>query len=297
MCRRRGLRQRLEALLAAHDVTDSFMADPTEASSPAWYRELPEAPDEAVGMTIGRYKLLEKIGEGGCGVVYVAEQTEPIRRRVALKVIKLGMDTKQVVARFEAERQALALMDHPEHCQGAGCGSDRRRAGPTSSWNWCAGFRITEYCDQHQLCTRERLDLSSRSARPSSTRIRKASFTGTSSPPTSWSPCTTGAGAQGDRLRHCQSHEGRLTDATVYTQLHQFIGTPAYMSPEQAEMSGLDIDTRSDIYSLGVLLYELLTGRTPFDGRNCWRPGSTRCARRSGKREPLGPGRDLPKPS
>ena len=108
-----ALRQRLEALLAAHDQPEALLATQAESARPTIKLDLADEPDEAVGMTLGRYKLREKIGEGGCGTVYVAEQTEPVRRRVALKVIKLGMDTKQVVARFEAERQALAMMDHP----------------------------------------------------------------------------------------------------------------------------------------------------------------------------------------
>jgi len=162
-----ALRQRLEALLAAHEAPDEL----SPAVKATIKLELADAPDEAVGQTLGRYKLMERLGEGGCGVVYVAEQTQPVRRRVALKVIKLGMDTKAVVARFEAERQALAMMDHPNIAKVLDAGTtDLGR--PFFVMELVRGIRITDYCDQNQLSTQERLDLSSRSARPSSTRIR-----------------------------------------------------------------------------------------------------------------------------
>jgi serine/threonine protein kinase len=220
------------------------------------------------GDRIDRYKLLEQIGEGGCGVVYMAEQEEPVRRRVALKVIKLGMDTRQVIARFEAERQALALMDHANIAKVLDAGTTA--AGrPFFVMELVRGVRITDYCDRHNLSTRQRLELFvqvchaiqhahqkgiiHRDIKPSNIlvtvdedvpRPKVIDF--------GIAKATTGQ---------------RLTDMTLHTAFEQFIGTPAYMSPEQAEMSGLDIDTRSDIYALGVLLYELLTGRTPFDAR------------------------------
>ena len=152
-----ALRTRLEALLAAHEEPDESLATKTEAARPTLKIEMAEEPpDEAVGQTLGRYKLLERVGEGGCGVVYVAEQTEPVRRRVALKVIKLGMDTKQVVARFEAERQALAMMDHPNIAKVLDAGTtDVGR--PFFVMELVRGIRITDYCDQAQLSTKERL--------------------------------------------------------------------------------------------------------------------------------------------
>src|SRR4030095_9829233 len=156
-----ALRQRIEALLAAHDTEDSLLAEPPTAKGRAATIKLDladEPADAAVGVMIGRYKLLEKLGEGGCGVVYVAEQTEPVRRRVALKVIKLGMDTKQVVARFEAERQALAMMDHPNIAKVLDAGTtDVGR--PYFVMELVRGIHITDYCDQAKLSTRERLDL------------------------------------------------------------------------------------------------------------------------------------------
>jgi serine/threonine protein kinase len=154
-----GLRQRLEALLAAHDQPNPHPTSEQVASLPTRRFEFTdELPDEAVGQTLGRYKLLEKVGEGGCGVVYVADQTKPVRRRVALKVIRLGMDTKQVVARFEAERQALAMMDHPNIAKVLdGGATDTGR--PYFVMELVRGIRITDYCDQASLCTRDRLEL------------------------------------------------------------------------------------------------------------------------------------------
>jgi serine/threonine protein kinase len=153
-----ALRQRLEALLAAAEDPDELTPPGPPAIAATIKLDLPDAPDEAVGQTLGRYKLLERLGEGGCGVVYVAEQTQPVRRRVALKVIKLGMDTKQVVARFEAERQALAMMDHPNIAKVLDAGTtDTGR--PFFVMELVRGIRITEYCDKNNLTTRERIDL------------------------------------------------------------------------------------------------------------------------------------------
>ncbi len=261
------LRRRLEALLRANEDAGAFMERPALAARPHTMAVKPAEPDDVVGQTIGRYKLLEKVGEGGCGVVYVAEQTEPVRRRVALKVIKLGMDTKQVVARFEAERQALALMDHPNIAKVLDAGA----TGTGRLYfvmELVRGVRITDYCDQNQLSTRGRLDLFIKVCQAIQHAHQKGIIHRDIKP--SNIMVTLHDGVPVPKVIDfgiAKSMEGRLANATVYTQLHQFIGTPAYMSPEQAEMSGLDIDTRSDIYSLGVLLYELLTGRTPFDAR------------------------------
>jgi WD40 repeat protein/serine/threonine protein kinase len=283
------LHQRLEALLAAHDQPDNLVPTQAEAAQPTIKLDLSDAPDEAVGQTLGRYKLLERVGEGGCGVVYVAEQTEPVRRRVALKVIKLGMDTKQVVARFEAERQALAMMDHPNIAKVLDAGTtDVGR--PFFVMELVRGIRITDYCDQANLTTKERLDLFIKVCQAIQHAHQKGIIHRDIKP--SNILVTLHDGVPVPKVIDfgiAKATEGRLTDATVYTQLHQFIGTPAYMSPEQAEMSGLDVDTRSDIYSLGVLLYELLAGSTPFDAKELIASGIDAMRKTIREKEPVRP--------
>ncbi len=318
-----ALRARLEALLAAHDQPDTLLMAPLEGShlrdeasarqpQPLTQPEPKGAPDEAVGQTLGRYRLLEKIGEGGCGVVYVAEQTEPVRRRVALKVIKLGMDTKQVVARFEAERQALAMMDHPNIAKVLDAGttgapltqsaelqianrkSQIAEGRPFFVMELVRGIKITDYCDQNDLSTHERLDLFVKVCHAIQHAHQKGIIHRDIKP--SNILVTLHDGAPVPKVIDfgiAKATEGRLTDATVYTQLNQFIGTPAYMSPEQAEMSGLDIDTRSDIYSLGVLLYELLTGKTPFDANELLAQGFDAMRKTILEKEPLRPSTKL----
>ncbi|MCI0538728.1 MAG: serine/threonine-protein kinase [Verrucomicrobiales bacterium] len=284
-----ALRQRLEALLAAHDQPDNLVPTQAEPARPTIKLDFADAPDEAVGQTLGRYKLLERVGEGGCGVVYVAEQTEPVRRRVALKVIKLGMDTKQVVARFEAERQALAMMDHPNIAKVLDAGTtDVGR--PFFVMELVRGIRITDYCDQANLSTKERLDLFIKVCQAIQHAHQKGIIHRDIKP--SNILVTLHDGVPVPKVIDfgiAKATEGRLTDNTVYTQLHQFIGTPAYMSPEQAEMSGLDIDTRSDIYSLGVLLYELLAGSTPFDAKELMASGIDVMRKTIREKEPVRP--------
>jgi serine/threonine protein kinase len=223
------------------------------------------AVTESPGTMIGRYKLLEKIGEGGMAVVYMAEQEKPIRRKVALKIIKVGMDTRSVIARFEAERQALALMDHPNIAKVLDAGStDAGR--PYFVMELVRGVPITEYCDKNMLNTRERLDLFiqvcnavqhahqkgiiHRDIKPSNVMVTLHDDSAV--------PKVIDFGI-------ARAINQKLTEKTLFTQYAQMIGTPVYMSPEQAQFSDLDIDTRTDIYSLGILLYELLTGTTPLD--------------------------------
>ncbi len=255
-----GLLQRLETRLSTHDTPGN--APEVEGTIKL---DLAATEDEAVGTTIGRYKILEKVGEGGCGVVYVAGQTEPVRRRVALKVIKLGMDTKQVIARFEAERQALAMMDHPNIAKVLDAGATET-GRPFFVMELVRGIKITDYSDQNQLSTKDRLELFIKVCQAIQHAHQKGIVHRDIKPSNILVTLHDGVAVpKVIDFGIAKATEGKLTEATVYTQLNQFMGTPAYMSPEQAEMSGLDIDTRSDIYSLGVLLYELLTGRTPFD--------------------------------
>jgi serine/threonine protein kinase/tetratricopeptide (TPR) repeat protein len=253
---------------------------------------LPAAAEQA-GDRIGRYKLLEKIGEGGCGVVYMAEQSEPVRRRVALKVIKLGMDTRQVVARFEAERQALALMDHPNIAKVLDGGATET-GRPYFVMELVKGIKITDYCDQNNLRPAERLRLFTQVCQAIQHAHQKGVIHRDIKP--SNILVTLHDGVPVPKVIDfgiSKATEQPLTDKTLFTAFNQFIGTPAYMSPEQAELSGLDIDTRSDIYSLGVLLYELLTGKTPFDTKDLLAAGLDEMRRTIREKEPARPSTKL----
>jgi serine/threonine protein kinase/WD40 repeat protein len=284
-----ALRGRLETLLATQEQPDPALATAADNARPMIRLDFADAPDEAEGQKLGRYKLREKVGEGGGGVVYVAEQTEPVRRLVALKVIKLGMDTKEVIARFEAERQALAMMDHPNIAKVLDAGTtDVGR--PFFVMELVRGIRITDYCDQANLSTKERLNLSIKVCQAIQHAHQKGIIHRDIKP--SNILVTLHEGVPVPKVIDfgiAKATEGRLTDATVYTRRHQFMGTPAYMSPEQAEMSGLDIDTRSDIYSLGVLLYELLVGSTPFDAQELMASGIDAMRKTIREKEPQCP--------
>jgi eukaryotic-like serine/threonine-protein kinase len=262
-----ALRCRVEALLRAAGEAGDFLEQPhTELRGDDLPTSPAEEPTERPGDRIGRYKLLEKIGEGGCGVVYLAEQEEPVRRRVALKIIKLGMDTRSVVARFEAERQALAMMDHPNIAIVFDGGSTPT-GRPYFVMELVRGSRITDYCDTARLSNAERLELFLQVCQAVQHAHQKGIIHRDLKP--SNILVTVNDGVAVPKVIDfgiAKATGQKLTDKTVITQFHAFLGTPAYTSPEQAEMSSVDIDTRSDIYSLGVLLYELLTGRPPFDG-------------------------------
>ncbi|MCL5279168.1 MAG: protein kinase, partial [Planctomycetes bacterium] len=255
------LRRRVEALLAAHQGKDRLLDDPAAVLMGPLD---PVEPMEAPGTVIGRYKLLEKIGEGGMAVVYMAEQTEPIRRKVALKIIKLGMDTRQVIARFEAERQALALMDHPCIAKVLDAGATET-GRPYFVMELVQGVSITEYCDKNSLSTKDRLILFLQVCHAVQHAHQKGIIHRDIKP--SNVMVTHHDGKPVPKVIDfgiAKATNQKLTEKTLFTRYAHIIGTPTYMSPEQAELSDLDIDTRSDIYSLGVLLYELLTGTTPF---------------------------------
>jgi serine/threonine protein kinase/tetratricopeptide (TPR) repeat protein len=267
-----ALRQRMARLLERHRQ-DSFLESPAAAFPSPLAGEgmgvrgttINDPITERPGTVIGPYKLLEQIGEGGFGVVFMAEQQQPIRRKVALKVLKPGMDTRQVVARFEAERQALALMDHPNiaHVHDGGETASRR---PYFVMELVRGVPISDFCDQNQLPIRERLELFVSVCQAVQHAHQKGVIH------RDLKPSNVMVTLHDDKavvkvidFGIAKATGQQLTEKTLFTNFAQMIGTPLYMSPEQAQMSGLDVDTRSDIYSLGVLLYELLTGTTPFD--------------------------------
>lgn len=283
---RPDLWSRVQALLEANNVQDGFLNTPVlDSQITVDSSALTEGP----GTVIGRYKLLETIGEGGMAVVYMAEQLRPVHRRVALKVIKLGMDTRGVIARFEAERQTLALMDHPNIAK-VFDGGATETGRPYFVMELVRGVPITEYCDKNKLNTRERLDLFIQVCQAVQHAHQKGIIHRDIKP--SNILVTLHDGVPVPKVIDfgvAKATEQRLTDKTLFTRFQAFIGTPAYMSPEQAEMSGLDIDTRTDIYALGVLLYELLTGKTPFDAEELLRTGLDACRRTIREKEPVRP--------
>ncbi len=255
------LRADVESLLSAHLKADGFLSQAIPNSQTQIMLPSPESP----GTMIGPYKIREQLGEGGMGVVYVADQTEPVRRRVALKVIKPGMDSKEIIGRFQAERQTLAMMSHPNIAKVLD-GGTTENGRPYFVMELVKGIPITEFCDQQKLSIRERLELFTtacqavqhahmkgiihRDLKPSNVMVELHDVVAV--------PKVIDFGIS-------KATNQQMTQQTVYTQFSQLVGTPLYMSPEQAQVSGIDIDTRSDVYSLGVMLYELLTGVTPFD--------------------------------
>jgi serine/threonine protein kinase/WD40 repeat protein len=280
------LRAQVEQLLREQEQLGSFLESPATRLMDA---AAAQTMSETAGTVIGSYKLLEQIGEGGFGIVFMAEQQRPVRRKVALKVLKPGMDTRQVIARFEAERQALALMDHPNIAKVLD-GGETASGRPYFVMDLVKGLPITEYCDQAQLTPRERLELFVSVCQAVQHAHQKGVIHRDLKPSNVLVTQQDGAPlAKIIDFGIAKALGQQLTDKTLFTGFVQLIGTPLYMSPEQAALSNVDVDTRSDIYALGVLLYELLTGTTPFDKERLTRATYEEMRRIIREEEPLKP--------
>ena len=261
------LRSRVEGMLLDH------VSDPRSGDGTGSHSEEPRKRAPSKQTFIGPYRVIQKIGEGGMGEVFEAEQQTPVRRRVALKIIKRGMETKQVLARFEAERQALALMDHPCVARVFDAG-ETSRGRPYFAMEYVPGVPITEHCDRHRLTTRQRLELFIPVCEGIQHAHQKAVIHRDIKPSNVLVAIQDGkAFAKIIDFGVAKAVAQPLTERTLFTEMGQLIGTPAYMSPEQAEMTGQNIDTRTDVYSLGAMLYELLVGAAPFDSRKLRQAG------------------------
>jgi serine/threonine protein kinase/tetratricopeptide (TPR) repeat protein len=283
------LRGRLDELVANHFRAGDFLEKPAAE----FKTSVNERMNERSGTVIGPYKLLEQIGEGGFGLVFMAEQQHPVRRRVAVKVLKPGMDTRQVIARFEAERQALALMDHVNIAKVLEAG-ETESGRPYFAMELVRGMPITDYCDKNNLAPGQRLELFVTVCQAVQHAHQKGIIHRDIKPSNVMVTLHDGVPVvKVIDFGIAKALGQQLTDKTLYTAFAQLVGTPLYMSPEQAEMSGLDVDTRSDIYSLGVLLYELLTGTTPFDKERLTQAGYDEMRRIIREEEPARPSQRL----
>ena len=280
-----SLRDRVEALLDVHEQEKSFLRSENGLAATVELTQITEGP----GQRIGRFKLLQKIGEGGFGVVYMAEQERPVRRKVALKIIKPGMDTHAVIARFEAERQTLALMDHTNIAR-VFDGGETESNRPYFVMELVQGIAITEYCDKNQLSTEDRLRLIITVCQAVQHAHQKGIIHRDLKPSNVLVTLADGQPiVKVIDFGVAKAINQQLTEKTLFTAYGQMVGTPQYMSPEQAEMSCLDIDTRSDVYSLGVLLYELLTGTTPLETERLRKAGFAEMQRLIREEEPQKP--------
>lgn len=284
-----AMRAELDSLLSHHDADVPVLADHQAGIGMKVATELGyPAHDPALPERIGAFRIVRVLGAGGMGIVYEAEQEQPVRRRVALKVIKLGMDTREVVARFQQERQALAMLDHPNIAKVLDAGAtDAGR--PFFVMELCAGDRITDYCDARHLTIQARLGLFVQVCQAIQHAHQKALIH------RDIKPSNVLVTTQDDRpcakvidFGIAKATGDKLTDMTLHTEAVRLLGTPEYMSPEQAEGSR-DIDTQTDVYSLGVLLYEILTGCTPFSGRNLATASLTNVVRIIREVEPVRP--------